>query len=69
MAFSQAELDALKEAYASGVLEVTYDGKTTRYDSGAALLARIKVITTEIDATASPNGARPKVGFVTMRRN
>lgn len=52
MAFTQTELDALKSAYARGVTRVTYDGKTTEYDSGEALLARIKFIQAEIAATA-----------------
>jgi hypothetical protein len=52
MAFTQAELDTLKRAYARGVTRVTYDGKTTEYDSGAALLARIKFIEAELAATA-----------------
>ena len=52
MAFTNTELDALKKAYASGVVEVEYDGNRTRYDSGAAILARIRVIEAEIAATA-----------------
>lgn len=53
MAFSSQELDALKAAYATGVVEVEYDGKRTKYDSGAAILRRIRVIEAEIAAATS----------------
>lgn len=68
MAFTSTELDALKRAYATGVLEVEYDGKKTRYDSGAALLSRIRVIEAEIAATAS-GGSRPVAGYASFRRD
>lgn len=68
MAFTSTELDALKRAYASGVLEVEYDGRKTRYDSGAALLARIRVIEAEIAATATGR-ARPMAGYASFRRD
>ena len=42
--FTDAELSALRRAYATGTLRVTYDGKTVEYGSGADLLARIRVI-------------------------
>lgn len=38
MAFSQAQLDALDAAIASGTLRVTYDGKTVEYRSLAELM-------------------------------
>lgn len=52
MAFTSTELDALKRAYAMGVVEVEYDGKRTKYDSGAAILRRIKVIEAEMAAAS-----------------
>lgn len=55
MPFTQTELDALKSAYASGTTRVSYEGRTVEYDSGAALLARIKVMEAEL---AGPS-ARP----------
>ncbi|MBP1806469.1 phage head-tail joining protein [Rubellimicrobium aerolatum] len=67
MAWTQSEIDALKSAYASGVLEVRYDGVSTRYDDGAALLARIRVIEAEIAATSG--NPRPRVGFASFRRS
>lgn len=68
MAFTSTELAALKQAYAAGVLEFEYDGKRTKYDSGAALLARIRVIEGEIAATAT-GGARPVAGYASFRRD
>lgn len=68
MAFTSAELTALKAAYAMGVVEVEYDGKRTKYDSGAAILARIRVIEAEIAAT-STGRSRPVAGFATFRRD
>ena len=68
MAFTSTELDALKRAYATGVVEVEYDGTKTRYDSGAAILARIRVIEGEIAAAASGR-ARPVAGYASFRRD
>jgi len=48
MAWSQAELDALKKAYASGTLRVAYDGKTVEYGAEADLIRRIKTIEREM---------------------
>ncbi|HOT83515.1 MAG TPA: hypothetical protein PLQ12_09480 [Candidatus Defluviicoccus seviourii] len=52
MAWTQAELDALKRAYASGTLRVTYDGKTVEYGSEADLIRRIRTIESEMAAAA-----------------
>ena len=48
MAWTQAELDALKRAYASGTLRVSYDGKTVEYGSEADLIRRIRIIEGEM---------------------
>lgn len=66
MAWTQAELDALKAAYASGTTRVSYEGKTVEYDTGAALLSRIRVIEAEISAGAGRR--RPAVGLVSFGR-
>ena len=68
MSYSQAELDALRKAYASGVLEVRYDGKVTRYDSGPELLDRIRVIETEMSRAAGGSAA-PVAGYASFRRD
>ena len=52
MAWTQAELDALKRAYASGTLRVAYDGKTVEYGSEADLIRRIRTIESEMAAAA-----------------
>ena len=50
MAWSQGELDALRKAYASGTLSVSYDGRSVEYGSEADLLRRIRVIESEMAA-------------------
>jgi len=67
MAWTQAELDALKRAYASGTTRVSYEGRTVEYDSGAALLDRIRVIEAEIDDAAGTR-RRPVAGFASFGR-
>jgi hypothetical protein len=64
--WTQAELDALKAAYASGTTRVTYDGKTVEYDSEAALLRRIQTIESAI-GTAGGN-PRPVAGYASFGR-
>lgn len=66
MTWTQAELDALKTAYASGTTRVTYEGKTVEYDSEAALLRRIQIIEGAINAATGT--ARPVAGFASFGR-
>lgn len=56
MSYTDSELAALRRAYASGVVEVVYDGKRTTYDNGAALLARIREIEGQISAESGATG-------------
>ncbi len=58
MSWTQSELDALKRAYASGTLRVSYDGKTVEYGAAADLLSRIRTIEREIE---SGSAGRPAV--------
>lgn len=44
MSYTQSQLDALREAYASGVTEVSYDGKTVKYRSLAELAQVINTV-------------------------
>jgi hypothetical protein len=67
MAWTTAELDALKRAYASGTLRVSYDGKTVEYGSADDLLKRIRTVESEIAAT-SGGRARPVAGFAGFGR-
>lgn len=55
MAYTQAQLDALRAAYASGLLEVDYGGRRVRYQSRDAMRA----IIAEIEAALSPSTATP----------
>ena len=66
MSWIPAELVALKKAYAAGATRVSYDGKTVEYDSGAQLLARIRIIEAEIAATSGRK--KPAAGFVRFTR-
>lgn len=66
MAYTQIELDALKTAFAAGVLTLTYDGKSVGYGSAEDMLRRIRVIEGEI----AQAGGRPLpvAGFAAVRR-
>ena len=66
MAYSQAELDALKSAFASGTLEVTFEGKRVKYGDAADLLTRIRAIESEI--AAGSNRPLPVAGKARFRR-
>ena len=50
MAWTTDELDALKRAYASGTLRVSYDGKTVDYRSVAEIDRAIEALDREIAA-------------------
>jgi len=64
MAWTQGELDALKRAYASGTLRVTYDGKTVEYGSESDLIRRIRTIENEMAAAAgTPKPRRSLASF------
>jgi hypothetical protein len=66
MAWSQAELDALRKAYACGTLRVSYDGRTVEDGSEADLLRRIRTIDSEM---AAADGRRKrKRSFATFRK-
>jgi len=48
--YTEAHLAALREAVASGALEVTYDGKTIKYRSQPHLLRMIATIERSVSA-------------------
>lgn len=66
MAWTQTELDALRRAYASGTLRVSYDGKSLEYGSAADLLSRIRTIEGEMAAGAGR--PLPVAGFAGFHR-
>ncbi len=47
MAWTLAELDALRKAYASGTLRVAFEGRSVEYGSATDLLSRIRTIEAE----------------------
>ena len=64
MTWSQAELDALRKAYASGTLRVSYDGRSVEYGSEADLIRRIRTIETEMAvAEGRPQRRRSLAAF------
>lgn len=66
MAWSQAELDALRKAYASGTLRVSYDGRSVEYGSEADLLRRIRTI--EAEMAAADSRPKPRRSLVAFRK-
>jgi hypothetical protein len=66
MTWSQAELDALKKAYASGTLRVSYDGRSVEYGSEADLIRRIRTIESEM--AAADGRPKPRRSFATFRK-
>lgn len=69
MAYTQADLETLKKAYAAGVLTVRYsDGKQVTYPSGDDLRQRIREVETEL-AAQQPSTKRPVAGFTSFRRS
>jgi len=66
MAYTQTELDALKAAFAAGVLRLTYDGKSVEYGSAEDMLRRISVIEGEMAKVVGK--PLPVAGYATSRR-
>ena len=66
MSWTQAELGALKSAYASGTLRVSYEGKTVEYAGAIDLLSRIRTI--EREMAASARGMLPVAGLAGFSR-
>ena len=66
MAWTQTDLDALRAAYAAGVLSVSVSGRTVTYASGEDLARRIREIEAEISPPAT--GSRPAVRSIRYGR-
>lgn len=58
MAFTQTDLDNLKSALASGHLEVSFQGRTVRYQSISELHKAIEVVESELTEGTSNKPAR-----------
>ena len=52
--WTETELAALKRAYASGTLRVSYDGKSVEYGSADDLLGRIRTIERAMTGGGNP---------------
>lgn len=55
MAWSQAEIDALKKAIATGALSVHYTDRSVVYQSTDAMLKALALMEKEVNPAASPN--------------
>ena len=56
MPWSLSELEALRKAYASGTLRVSFEGRSVEYGSASDLLSRIRTIEAEMQ---SRSGNKP----------
>lgn len=56
MSWTEPELAALRKAYASGTLRVSFEGRSVEYGSAIDLLSRIRTIEVEM---AAQSGTRP----------
>ena len=56
MSWTESELAALRKAYVSGTLRVTFEGRSVEYGSAVDLLSRIRTIEAEMQ---SQSGAKP----------
>lgn len=65
--FTEAELVALRKAYATGIQRVTYEGRTVEYGSASDILSRILLIERRQTAVAAPD--RPRVAYVQFCRD
>lgn len=66
MTWTETELAALRRAYASGTLRVSYDGKTVEYGAAEDLLRRIRTLEREIAAAAGKR--KPARGYAAFRK-
>lgn len=56
MSWTASELDALRKAYASGTLRVSFEGRSVEYGSAVDLLSRIRTIEAEMQRQS---GSKP----------
>lgn len=64
MAITQADIDAIDTALATGVRRVTFaDGRTTEYHSAEAMLAVRREFVAELNRAANTAAGRPRKRF------
>lgn len=56
MSWTQSELAALRKAYASGTLRITFEGRSVEYGAASDLLSRIRTIEAQMQAQS---GTKP----------
>ena len=67
--WTEAELSALRRAYASGTTRVSYDGKSVDYGSAEDLLARIRTIERAIASLElSDQDVAPRIDWAEAQR-
>ena len=66
MPWSLSELEALRKAYASGTLRVSFEGRSVEYGSASDLLSRIRTI--EVELQSQSGKKPPRRSLVTFGR-
>lgn len=66
MSWTEDELSALRRAYASGTLRVSYDGKSIEYGNAEDLLARIRRLEGDIAEVAGRS--KPRRSFAAFTK-
>lgn len=61
--YTEAELSALRRAYATGTLRVQHGDRVVTYDDAAGLLSRIRELERDLGVTAAP-----RAGFASFSR-
>jgi len=61
--WSETELAALRRAYASGTLRVSYEGKSVEYATAADLLSRIRTLEQALSSSSRPLPLAGLAGF------
>jgi hypothetical protein len=64
--WTETELAALRRAYASGTLRVSYDGRSVEYGSAEDLLRRIRLIESELAAASGK--PKPRRSFASFSK-
>lgn len=66
MSWTESELAALRKAYASGTLRVSFEGRSVEYGSAVDLLSRIRTIEAEMQ---TQSGSKlPRRSFASFAR-
>lgn len=69
MAFTPTQLQALKDALASGELEVQFEGKVVRYRSIAELKEAIALVTGELETAGTIAAGTPRRSYAAFGRD